>query len=346
MGEGDAAQDRRGPELTDQGGIIDLHVHYYTDEYVDAVKRADTIRTYRRADGRLVALWRTGVALTVVDPHPGPEQRIEMMDQLGLATQVLSVPSPNAYFLPADEAERLSRSVNHAFADIVRSNPERFEALAMLPMQDLDRSLSVLGEGLEALGMKGIMILTNIDGVPLDDERFEPFWEAADERGLLVYVHPTVPDAPYHDENALAISVGFMAESTLALARLSYSGVFERYPSIRWVFSHLGGTIPFVLPRLDSYWRQFEDCRERAPRPPSEYMKRLVFDTASTHQAALICARDTLGGDRLAFGSDYPHIPAGSGPYIKALDALDLTEEDHRAVIAGRARALLDGRSI
>lgn len=332
--------------MTDQGTVVDLHVHYYTDDYVDAVKQADTIRTYRRADGRLVASWRSGVALTVVDPHPGPEQRIEMMDQLGIATQVLSVPSPNSYFLPADEAEQLSRSVNQTFAEIVRSNPGRFEALAMLPLQELDRSLAVLEEGLDDLGMKGIMILTNIDGVPLDDERFEPFWEAADERGLLVYVHPTVPDAPHHDENALAISVGFMAESTLSIARLCYSGVFERHPRIRWVFSHLGGTVPFVLPRLDSYWRQFEECRERAPRPPSEYMKGLVFDTASTHHAALICARDTLGGDRLVFGSDYPHIPAGSGPYIEALDDLDLTEEDHRAVIGSRALALLAGKSI
>lgn len=332
--------------MSARGTAVDLHVHYYTDDYVDAVKGADTIRNYRRADGRLVALWRSGVALTVVDPHPGPEQRIEMMDQLGIATQVLSVPSPNSYFLPSAEAERLSRSVNEAFAEIVRSYGGRFEALAMLPMHDPNRSIALLEEGLDDLAMKGIMILTNIDGVPLDDQRFEPFWEAADERGLLVYVHPTVPDAPHHDQNALAISVGFMAESTLAIARLCYSGVFERYPRIRWIFSHLGGTVPFVLPRLDSYWRQFEDCRERAPRPPSDYMRTLVFDTASTHHAALICARDTLGGDRLVFGSDYPHIPAGSGPYIEALDALDFTEEDFRAVIAGRARALLEGKTI
>ena len=332
--------------MTDHGGAVDLHVHYYTDDYVDAVKDAETIRTYRRTDGRLVAMWRGGVALTVVDPHPGPGQRIEMMDQLGIATQVLSVPSPNSYFLPANDADRLSRSVNQTFAEIVRSNSGRFEALAMLPLQDPDRSLVVLEEGLDDLGMKGIMILTNIDGVPLDDERFEPFWEMADERGLLVYVHPTVPDAPHHEQNALAIAVGFMAESTLAIARLCYSGVFERYPRIRWIFSHLGGTVPFVLPRLDSYWRQFEDCRERAPRPPSEYMRGLVFDTASTHHPALICARDTLGSDRLVFGSDYPHIPAGSGPYIEALVALDLSEEEHRAVIGSRARAMLDGKTI
>lgn len=326
--------------------MIDLHVHYYTDEYVEAVKEADTIRTYRRADGRLVAMWRNGVALTVVDPHPGPEQRLEMMDELGIATQVLSVPSPNAYFLPPQDAERLARSVNSAFAEIARSHPGRFEALAMLPMQDLDRSLSVLGEGLDELDMRGIMILTNIDGTPLDDERFEPFWEAADERGLLVYVHPTVPDAPHHSVNALAIAVGFMAETTLAIARLSYSGVFERYPRIRWVFSHLGGTVPFVVPRLDSYWRQFEDCRERAPHPPSEYVKRLVFDTASTHRAALICAGDTLGADRLVFGSDYPHIPAGSGPYLEALEALQVKDEDYLELVGGRARALLDGGKI
>lgn len=326
--------------------VVDLHVHYYTDDYVSAILSADTIKTYRRGDGRLVAKWISGVALTVVDPHPGPAERVEMMDELGIETQVLSVPSPNAYFLAPEPAEQLARNVNHQFAEISRGHPGRFESLAMLPLHDVDRSLGVLEYSLHELGQKGAMILSNVNGTPLDDPGFEPFWEAANDMDLLVYVHPTVPDAPHHDENALAIAVGFFSETTLLVARLAYSGVFERYPRIRWVFSHLGGTLPLVLTRLDSYWRQFEDCRERAPKPPTVYARNLVFDTASKHGPAVQCAIDTLGMDRLVFGSDYPHVPGGTGPYLEALQPFVASSAQRSDVLAGRARRLLSGERI
>lgn len=329
--------------MTEQLEIVDLHVHFYTDTYVSAVKDAETVYKYRREDGRLVAKWRSGVALTVVDPHPGPQERVEMMDEVGIQTQVLSVPSPNCYFLDPAPAEHLARSVNSELAEICREHPGRFESLAMLPLHDVDRALATLETALSDLGMKGTMILTNIDGVPLDDESLEPFWEAANELDLLVYVHPTVPDAAHHDTYALAIAVGFFSESTLAIARLAYSGVFERYPRIRWVFSHLGGTIPFMLPRLDSYWRQFEDCRENCPRPPSEYIEKLTFDTASKHVPAMQCAVDTLGWGRLVFGSDYPHVPGGTKPYLDVLDSFQIPDAQRGDLLGGRARSLLDG---
>lgn len=322
---------------------IDLHVHYYTDTFVQAVQDADAIDTYWRDDGRLIALWRGGVALGVPQPHPGVAQRIEMMDEIGVQTQVLSVPSPNAYFLPGPQADALSRSVNEEFADISREHPERFRTLAMVVMQDTGLALSGLAYALDDLGMDGVMLLSNIDGVPLDDPRFEPFWEAANERSLLVYVHPTVPNARHHDTYALAIAVGFFADTNLAISRLAYGGIFEKYPNIRWVFSHLGGTLPFMLPRLDSYWRQFPDCREHCPRPPSEYAKELVFDTASKHGPALRCAVETLGLERLVFGSDFPHVPGGTQPYLEALDAIEMDPEQEERLLVGNAQTLLSG---
>ena len=270
--------------------VIDLHVHYYTDQYIDAVKASERIDTYRRADGRLVARWRGGVALTVVDPHPGPAQRIEMMDELGIEMQVLSVPSPNAYFLEPTQADRLSRDTNEAFAEIVRAHPTRFSSLAMAPLQDTDRALKVLDHAIDELGMAGIHILSNIDGLPLDDPKLDPFWESANDRGLLVYVHPTVPDAPHHDTYSLSIAVGFFSETPLA--------------------------------------------------------QELVFDTASKSRAALGCAAEALGTDRLVFGTDYPHIPGGSGPYLEALEVLDLDPDELTELLGGRARHLLAGRRI
>ncbi|HEX9763289.1 MAG TPA: amidohydrolase family protein [Acidimicrobiia bacterium] len=328
-------------------GIIDLHTHHYTDTYLKAVEDAPTTTVYRReADGRFVCSWRGGVALTVPQPQPGIEQRLEMMDQAGIQTQVLSVPSPSTYFLPPEASETLSRTVNEDLAEISRHHADRFRALAALPMHDTTRALAVLDHAMDQLEMSGIMISTNVLGTPLDDRGFEPFWEAADDRGLLVYVHPTVPDAAHLDSYALAIAVGFLSDTTLALARLSYSGVFERYPRIRWVFSHLGGTLPFLLPRLDNYYRQFPECREKAPRPPTEYMSKLIFDTASSHRPAIRCAVDSLGLDRLAFGSDYPHVPGGVGPYLEALSETGATGADLDGLLSGRAHRLLAGEAV
>ncbi|MGH9196263.1 MAG: hypothetical protein ACRD1T_11055, partial [Acidimicrobiia bacterium] len=117
--------------------VIDLHVHYYTDRYLQAVEEAPSTRVYRRPeDGRYVALWRSGVALTVPQPHPGVSERLEMMEKSGISMQVLSVPSPNVFFLEGSAADRLARDVNEEFAEICRENPNKFRALASVTMQD------------------------------------------------------------------------------------------------------------------------------------------------------------------------------------------------------------------
>lgn len=327
--------------------IIDLHVHYYTDDYLEAVTNADTTRiTFREHDNRFVCTWRGGIALTVPQPHPGVAQRLEVMDELGVTTQVLSIPSPSVYFLEASEADVLARSVNTEFADICRDNPGRFRSLASIPMQDTDLAIAGIEFAIDELGMDGIMVLTNVNGEPLDSTRFEPIWEYANERRLLAYTHPTVPEAQHLSDYGLAIGIGFFADTNQMLARLAYSGVFERHPDIRWVFSHLGGTMPFMLPRLDSYHRQFPEFREAAPRPPSEYIREQIFDTATTHRPAIRCAVETLGVDRLVFGSDYPHIPSGTRPFIEALDAIDADEDSMDQIRTGRAATLLAGGDI
>lgn len=324
--------------------IIDMHVHYYTDIYLQAVENASSTTVSRREhDGRFVCKWRSGVALTVPQPHPGVQQRLEMMDELGVAKQVLSIPSPSVYFLPPGEAERLAMDVNESFAEICRDHDGRFESLAAVPLQDTERALATVEHAIDQFGMAGVMLLTNIDGVPLDDPRFEPFWAEADARKLLVYVHPTVPDANHLDDFALAIGVGFFGDTNLAIARLAFSGVFARYPNIRWVFSHLGGTLPIMLPRLDNYYRQFPECQENAPEAPTSYIRRLMFDTATTHRPAIRCAIDTLGLDRLLFGSDFPHVPGGVAPFLDALDETGATGGDWENLVSGRARRLLSG---
>lgn len=325
--------------------IIDFHVHHYPARYLDQLQAPRCgVESHRRADGRLVARWRGGIALTVPDPVPDAAQRLRIMDELGIDMQVLSMPAPNVYFLTGRKALDLAREVNDSFAEFPDKHPGRFMALAVLPMTDVDLALKELDRALNDLKMRGVMVLTNIAGEALDDPRFEGFWQQADELGLLVYVHSGPPAAVGLDADyALTLAVSFMGDTTLAVSRLIYSGVLQRYPRIRWVFSHLGGTLPLVIHRLDSYYRQFPECSENISQPPSAYLKRLYYDTVSTHRPALRCAQESFGISRLVFGSDYPHIPSGPRPFLDALDALDASEAERAEILGGRARRLLDG---
>ena len=325
--------------------IIDFHVHHYPAKYLDAIQVPGCgVDTYRREDGRLVGTWRGGVALTVPEVIPDANERLRVMDELSIDAQVISMPAPNVYFQTGQKALDLAQEVNDTFADFTVKHPERFLALAVLPMTDVDLALKELDRTLDDLDMRGVMLLTNIAGVALDDPVFEPFWQRANERGLLVYIHPGVPaEVGLASDYALALGVMFLADTMLALSRLIYSGVFERYPKIRWVFSHLGGTTPMLVDRIEGYYKLFPECSENISQPPSEFLKRLYFDTVSRHRPAIRCAQDTFGIDRLVFDSDYPHIPAGPKPFLEALDALDATTEQMDQVLGLRAKRLLDG---
>jgi aminocarboxymuconate-semialdehyde decarboxylase len=324
--------------------IIDMHVHYYLPEFVEAVRSSGAFDVYIRDDGRIVVKWRGGVTLTVPQPHPDVEVRLAMMDELGIDMQVLSVPSPSAYFEEGDAAIRVAQIVNDGFAGIVRDHPDRFRALAALPLKSVDDSIAELERCMGDLGMPGAMILTNIDGELLDSARLESFWERASELNALMYVHPTLPASTEGlQDYSLAIALGFFQETNLALSRLVFSGVFERHKGIRWVFSHAGGTMPFMFPRLDNYYHQFPQCREHIVKPPTEYLAGLMYDTATTHVPALRCAIETYGVERLIYGSDYPHIPGGSGPYIQAVEDLELPEDQRAEVFGFRAQRVLEG---
>ncbi len=160
-----------------------------------------------------------------------------------------------------------------------------------------------------------------------------------------MFCHPTV--ACCTDglrEYAMALAMGFMADTMFAVGRMAYAGTFDRFDGIRWIFTHLGGTIPFVLPRYDNYFRQFPECREHIDRPPSEIMRGLYYDTCTMHAPALRCALDTLGADRLVFGSDYPHVPGGIDRFVTVLNSVGLGEED-LAMIGRRTAEELIGMS-
>jgi aminocarboxymuconate-semialdehyde decarboxylase len=324
-------------------GLIDVHSHDYPDTYLDACKREGSGFThYYRDDGRLIVLQDGGVALAAPQPLPPPEHRIGMMDDAGVDVQVLSISAPNVFRFPSSVRIPLTRDVNDEFADRTKGSDGRLRMFASLPLPDVDEALKELDRALDLPNVVGIVLCSNIDGRMLDDELFAPLYEELSRRGTTVFVHATVPCSTEGlREYAMALAMGFMADPLIAIGRLMYSGTVDRHPGISWLFTHLGGTVPFVLPRYDNYFKQFPECREKITRPPTEIVRDLYFDTCTMHAPALRCAIDTLGVDHLVFGSDYPHVPGGIDRFVDILNSVGLSEEDLTRIGRTTAAGLL-----
>jgi predicted TIM-barrel fold metal-dependent hydrolase len=311
-------------------GLIDVHSHHYPDSYLDACRRSDSgFTNYTRRDGRFVVLQDGAVGLAVPQPLPPLEHRIEMMDTAGVDIQVLSVSAPNVFRFPEAMRIPLTRDLNDEFSELAGTSGGRLRVFASLPLPAIDAALEELDRALALPHMVGVVVCSNIDRINLDDERFDPVWEELSRRGTTIFCHPTV--ACCTDglrEYAMSLAMGFMADTMYAVGRLAYAGTIDRFPGIRWIFTHLGGTIPFVLPRYDNYYRQFPECSEKIDRPPSEIMRDLYYDTVTMHAPALRCAIDTVGTDRLVFGSDYPHVPGGIDRFVTVLKSVGLTEDE------------------
>src|SRR6185437_8873701 len=186
--------------------------------------------------------------------------------------------------------------------NLCKQHPDRFIGFATLPLGDVQASLTELERAIHELGMKGIAIGSNIDGVQLDDPELEPVWARIDALRLPVFEHPMFPkEMPGFNSFELPLRLGFVFDTTLSASRLIYSGVFERYPNFPYVMSHTGGALLMVLERLDNGYRLFPDCRKFISNLPSEYAKRLYYDTTAFGQSALEFAIKSIGAEHLLF---------------------------------------------
>jgi predicted TIM-barrel fold metal-dependent hydrolase len=323
--------------------LIDVHSHHYPNAYLDACRRADSgLEHYVRDDGRIVVLQDGAVALAVPQPLPTLAERLALMDDAGVELQVLSISAPNIFRLPDYVRVPLAREVNEELNELGRTSEGRLLTFASLPLPDVDAALEELELALALDHVVGVILCTTIDRRPLDDPVFAPLLEELSRREAVVFVHPTTGCCTEGvREYALALALDFLAETTNCLGRLVYSGTIDRYPGIRWIFTHLGGTTPFVIHRFDNYATQFPECGSKIERKPSEILRAVTFDTVTTHVPALKCALSTFGPERFVFGTDYPHVPGGLQAFVQTLDAAGLNDSERAAIGRETARSLL-----
>lgn len=317
---------------------IDIHAHIVDRSYMAELRELLELEAEPTGDGKI--LYRcegTTVAWTREDMFDTPF-RIGEMDRKGIDVRAVSLSTPNVYDWRGADQVDITRRINDALAALCRAHPERYVGLASLPLDDVDAALAELERAVGELGMKGLIIGSNANGVALNDARFERLWQRIDALRLPVFEHPMFPkDISDLREFELPLRVGLVFDTTLAASRLIYSGIFERYPNFPYIMAHTGGALLMLLERLDNGYRLFPDCRKYISELPSVYAKRLYYDTTAFGKAALMLALDTVGAEHLLLGTDDPFIDSD----CSHVERLNLEPAVRDAILGGNAARLL-----
>ena len=323
--------------------VIDFHNHYYPPNYMRALQSGESsVKVTIDRDGN-PNLHYPGDYNVAVRGHRDLAYRQDVLDEHGVAMQVITLTTPGTHVETPAVAARLAAMVNDEFKEAMETRGRRFTALATLPLNDPSASVKEFRRATGELGMRGAMLFSNINGVALSDERFWPLYEAANDIGAVLYIHPAHPvNVDMMQEYWLMPLVGFLFDTTLAAASLTFAGVPERFPKIRWALCHLGGAIPYLAERLDRGFQAFRDCRAHIQRPPSTYLREFYYDTVNFNQGALRLAIEFAGADHVLAGSDYPHQIGSIPSMLEAIATLPVSEEE-RAGIRGLNAARLLG---
>ena len=291
---------------------------------------------------------RTSLSISDIDV------RLRLMDRFPDVLQVINVglpPLENRYTTPKDAVE-LAQIANDEMAELVAKYPDRFiAAVACLPMNNIDAAMKETDRAIKELGFRGIQIFSSINGESLDAPKFRPLFAKMAEYDLPIWIHPCDPpfaasiiDLPkslfnmLNDRSNDTPMGGFVwpFETSLAMMKLVFSGIFKEYPDIKFITHHCGAMIPFFRGRPESRY------------PGSlKYLHKFYGDTAVYgNTTALMCGYDFFGADHLLFGTDMPLGGGGFGPgrtleTIRAIEKMNISEEDKDKIFLDNAIQLL-----
>ncbi len=325
--------------------IIDVHTHYRSKQIFDELLRRGQMRTTVDRDGKTHVYDGDMYVFTMPEQYAEPdlEKRIAYLDQHGIDMQVLSTPRSSDY--SAEEGPELARITNDGIAAVVKKYPKRFIGLASIPIKNRMKAFDELKRATQELGLKGICISGNIGGISLDSEYLRPFYEKISDLDIPIFVHPGFPaGGDQMKDYGLIPIVGFEFDLILAQAKLIYGGILEEFPTLKFIFSHLGGGTPFLKERLENGWgfaKMVPEGKAKISKPPSYYLEQLYFETVSFYKPAIMCAIQCSGVDQILFGTDYPLYPLGDIPYaVKVIKELDLCQSDKKKILGENAKRL------
>jgi aminocarboxymuconate-semialdehyde decarboxylase len=326
------------------GRKLDLHTHYYPKVYFDRIRELPSEFSFDQSpSGQTIIKYRGARFFGVTPPMTNVAQRLEDMDRVGIDVEVISLSTPNVFFTDAQHQPEIARMVNDAYAELIAQHPTRFKGFASIPMDAPDAALAELHRAIDELKLNGVILLSNIGGKPLTSPEFRPFFAEANRMKLCILLHPMLPSntEPFR-EYVLGPIIGFMFDTTLAVARLCFDGMLREFPDIRWIVGHLGGAVPYLMERMDNGWRDFPECRAQIDELPSVYLKRLYYDTVNFNPHMLNMVREMIGSDHMVMGSDYPHLLGSIDRAVSSIESLDIPADEKQRIFEGTALSILN----
>ena len=323
---------------------IDMHAHYVPPRVLEVLEQNPTaygVRLQEAALGGRCAHFDYGLTIRPFFPRLlDLGERWDAMDRQGVDRQILSVWADLfGYGMQPEDGARWHRLLNESLCEAAQKHSRRVSALASVPLQDAERAARELEYGVRQCGALGGVIAASVDGMNLGEAPLDPFWAAAVELDVPLFIHPTQPTpTPRTRLYDLNVTVQYIYDSTVTVGSIVLSGVLDRFPTLTLILAHGGGFFPYQIGRFDRMYRNL-----KAPvvpvQPPSAYLRRFFYDTILHHPAAFRYLRDLVGNDRLLLGTDYP-FPVDDPAPLQLLEAAGCSAGDIAQIAGDNTRRL------
>ena len=325
---------------------VDIHAHVAVPEaaaYAAPHLKLDDIAMVRHSNEATRSINRgqdKDRASTMVDM----DDRLKVLDAMRIDFQLVApTPFQCYYSLPVEHAVEGTRMVNDGIAAFVAKRPDRFAGLGTVAMQDANEAAGELDRCVKGLGFKGVQVLTNVNGNELSSPAYAPFWHKAEELGALVMIHPNgFTEGRRFQDYYFSNVIGNPLETAVALHHLIFDGVLERLPNLKILAVHGGGYLPAYSGRIDHAWGARKDANAELPKPPSEYLKKVYFDSVvfTPHQLEYLVK--VYGADKIVMGTDYPYDMADYDP-VEHVMGVDSFSDEQVSKVAGLSAMKLLG---
>ncbi len=302
---------------------IDIHCHFTPKKHMDFV--GNTVTDY-----------------DVINKLYDPERRIKDMDATGVDIQVLS-PAPPSIHYNFEPSTGLSNSQrqNDGIAQTVKEYPDRFLGMATVPLQAVDMAIAELDRAVNKLGLRGVEIISNVNGCDYDSPEFLPFFKAVEALDIPIFIHPgQVAGADRMKDYYFRNLIGNPLDTTLAAAHIVFGGILDKYPNLKICLAHGGGYVPYQRGRWEHGYEVRPEGKVNISKPPSHYVSLLYFDTITHFPPALEYLVSSVGADKVVMGTDYPYDMGDATPVATVKSLKNVSDEDKEKILGGNTARL------
>jgi len=326
---------------------IDIHTHVEFAGTMDILKKRYTEaeifdRFTSSVSGRHSAELNKSIVAGIRDALRDPQKKIRDMDEKGIGTYILSS-TPFSFFYEVENvlAVELAQYHNDQLSEMVKKHPDRFAAVATLPLQVPEEAVKELERAVKKLGLRGVEIGSNVAKRELGDETFWPIYQVLEELDVPMFVHPHhVAGLDRLLDFYLNNLIGNPLDTTIAATRLIFSGTLEKFPKLKVILAHGGGQFPFIFGRIEHGYKVRPEPKEKVHQPPRAFLKNLYFDTITHNLDALRYLITFAGSDHVLSGSDYPYDMGDPDPVQTVSKLSGIKAADRRKIMRENAIAL------